>query len=214
MKYEMIFYHSGKTAEIERTVQSKLEKLGLELSCSSAAVEPKELAEELSKSLGKADIVFVTGGLDGGVQSTDNVLSAVLSSNGSVMKSNKLVDDEGNIVYLIKCRKQTIVVFPDDTDIISKMFDAKLLSELKKTYSLKEEKSDIPTMDKITKELDTQLAGMNRVRTSVHSESIADKKRTEDIKKLKILKIAIIVLFSLGLIGIAAAFVLFFLNLS
>ena len=108
MKYEIIFYHSGKTAQIEKTVNSELESSELELSLSSAAVTPEELAEELKKSLKRTDLVFVVGGLDGGEQSTDNVLSIILSSNGSEVRSEKLVDDEKNTSYLLKCKNQIL----------------------------------------------------------------------------------------------------------
>ncbi len=212
MKYEMIFYHSGKTAEIERAAAQRLRRIGLELSASTAAVDPKELAEELKKSLKKTNIVFVVGGLDGGVQSTENVLSTILSSNGSSMKSNKLVDDDENTVYLLKCKKQTIIVFPDDTEVIGRMFDAKIISELKKTYSLKEEKSETPSMEKITKELDTNLSGMNRVRTSINIGG-EPPKNTEGNKTLKMMKTAVIVFLSLGIVQFAAAAYLFITNI-
>lgn len=212
MKYEIIFYHSGKTAEIERTAAHRLEKIGLELSASAAAVNPEELAAELDKALKKTNIVFVVGGLDGGVQSTENVLSAVLSSNGSTMKSNKLVDDDENTVYLLKCRKQTIAVFPDDTDVIGKMLDAKIVSELKKTYSLKEEKNDVPSIEKIANDLNTNLAGISRVRTSINIGG-EPPKNTEGKKTLKTLKTAVIVLLSVGAVQFAAALYLFITNL-
>lgn len=213
MKYEIIFYHSGKTAQIEKTVNSELESSELELSLSSAAVTPEELAEELKKSLKRTDLVFVVGGLDGGEQSTDNVLSIILSSNGSEVRSEKLVDDEKNTSYLLKCKNQTIVVFPDDIEFIEKMLRAKIILELRKKYSLKYEEGERPQMDKITKELDSQLSGMNRVRTSIGISNDSPPRNTEGNKILKRMKTAVIILLALGCIQIVAAGILFFTNL-
>ncbi len=213
MKYEIIFYHSGKTAEIEKTADSRLKSIGLESAVSTAAVSPKELADELSASLKRVNIVLIIGGIDGGVQSTENVLSTVLSSDASSIKSHKLIDNDGNIVYLIKCQNQTIAVFPDDTAIIDKMLEAKIISELKKIYSLKQEKSDKPSMEKITGELNEQLSKSNRVRTSISIGNNEPQKPKTD-KTLSAMRIAVISLIVLGCGFFAASGILLFTNLS
>ena len=68
-------------------------------------------------------------------------------------------------------------------------------------------------MDKITKELDSQLSGMNRVRTSIGISSDSPPRNTEGNKILKRMKTAVIILLALGCIQIVAAGILFFANL-
>lgn len=210
LNYEIIFYHSGKTAEIEQTISSKLSSVEMELSQSVAATSPTELAEFLGLSLDRVDAVIIVGGLDGGKQSTDNVLSTVLSTNGSKMESKKIIDENDNSSYIIKCRDQVITVFPDETSVIANMLDKKLISELKETYKLKQKKDDTPPIEKITKELDRQLSSMGRTRVNVQRVSAE-----EDIKPgrgLKVLKIAVIVLGTLSVVQLLAAGYLYLVN--
>lgn len=199
LNYEIIFYHSGKTAEIEQAISSKLSSVGMELSQSAAATSPTELAGFLAESLDRADAVIITGGLDGGKQSTDNVLSTVLSTNGSKMKSNKIVDENGNIGYIIKCLEQTIVVFPDETPVIKTMLDKKVISEFKEIYQLKQKKDDTPSIEKITKELDRQLSTMDRVRTPIKPVE-EDTKKPKHLKSFKITAAVLAVLAMLQLL--------------
>lgn len=207
LNYEIIFYHSGKTSEIEKVISSKLSPVGMEMSQSLAATVPTELAEFLGKSLDRVDTVIIVGGLDGGKQSTDNVLSTVLSTNGSKMKSNKIVDDNGNNGYIIKCLEQTIIVLPDETAVIANMLERKIVSELSQIYKLKPKSENTPSIESITKELDRQLASMDRVRTPV--AAVQDKKPE---KSLKGLKAAIITLTVLSLVQLLSAGYLYLIN--
>ncbi|MGN0470398.1 MAG: hypothetical protein ACI4GV_05750 [Acutalibacteraceae bacterium] len=207
MDYEIIFYHSGRTAEIEKAINQRLEKTGMNMSQSAAAVSPAELADMLGSSLGRSEAVIIVGGLDGGSQSTENVLSAVLSTNGSKMKSNKIVDESGNIAYMIRCLEQTILVFPDETDVITSMLDAKIISELTEIYKLKPVQKKSPSIDEIASELDRQLAGLSRTRTNISADS------NKSLKKSFIgLKIAIAVLTALAALQLAAAGCIYFMN--
>lgn len=206
LDYEIIFYHSGRTAEIEKAINQRLEKTGMNMSQSAAAVSPAELADMLSTSLDRSEAVIIVGGLDGGSQSTENVLSAVLSTNGSKMKSNKIVDDSGNTAYMIRCLEQTILVFPDETDVITSMLDAKIISELAGIYKLKPVQENTPSIDEIANELDRQLAGISRTRTNITSDDHPSKKSFTG------LKIAIAVLMALAAIQLAAAGCIYFTN--
>ena len=207
LDYEIIFYHSGRTAEIEKAINQRLEKTGMNMSQSAAAVSPTELADMLGKSLDRVDAVIIVGGLDGGSQSTESVLSTVLSTNGSKMKSNKIVDENGNIAYMIRCLEQTIFVFPDETDVITSMLDAKIISELTKIYKLKSVRETKPSIDEITDELDRQLAGISRTRTNIAATIDATPK-----KSLMGLKIAIAVLTALAAIQLVVAGCIYFTN--
>ena len=126
MVYNIIFYHSGKTAEAERLTDKKLSALTLSKGAVYAAVSPSELAKRLKNSLSAADIAIIIGGLDGGRQSTDTILSLVLSSKASSMQCEKLLDDDDNIAYLIKAGRQYILVLPDDPDAIAAMLDKRM----------------------------------------------------------------------------------------
>lgn len=207
LDYEIIFYHSGKTAEIEKAINQRLRNTGMNMSQSAAAVSPTELADMLSESLERSEAVIIVGGLDGGRQSTENVLSAVLSTNGSKMKSNKIVDDSGNIAYMIRCLEQTILVFPDETNVITSMLDAKIISELVKIYKLKPIEKNTPSIDEIANELDRQLAGISRTRTNIAAESDKPSKNS-----LLGLKIAIAVLTALAALQLAAAGCIYYMN--
>lgn len=207
LDYEIIFYHSGRTAEIEKAINQRFEKTGMNMSQSAAAVSPAELADMLSESLDRSEMVIIVGGLDGGSQSTENVLSAVLSTNGSKMKSKKIVDESGNVSYMIRCLEQTILVFPDETEIITSMLDAKIISELAEIYKLKPVQKNTPSIDEIASELDRQLAGISRTRTNISADSNKVPK-----KSFIGLKISIAVLTALAALQLAAAGYIYFTN--
>lgn len=208
LDYEIIFYHSGKTAEIEKAINQRLRSTGMNMSQSAAAVSPTELADMLSESLERSDTVIIVGGLDGGRQSTENVLSTVLSTNGSKMKSNKIVDDSGNIAYMIRCLEQTILVFPDETDVITSMLDAKIISELTKIYKLKPVEKNTPSIDEIANELDRQLAKVSRTRTNI---AVAESDRPKE-KSFIGFKISIAVLTALAAVQLIVAGCIYLMN--
>lgn len=185
LNYEIIFYHSGKTAEIEQTISSKLSKIGMELSQSAAATSPSEVADCLSKSLKRADVIIIVGGLDGGKQSTDNVLSTIISTNGAKIQSNKIVDEDGNISYIIECLEQTIIIFPDDSSIISEMIDKKIFLKLKENYELTQNNDTAPSIESITDKLDSQLSQISRNRVKINTLDLKNKKEKSSSKILK-----------------------------
>ena len=168
MNYEVLFYHSGKTAEIERLLERKLEDIGLERRASSAATEPDELPAQLRLSLQDCGIVFIIGGMDGGSFSTEKLLSAVLSSSSGIT-SDRLVDDDGNTGYILKSEGQRIVLLPDDTQTVSDMLDYHIINEFKEAYSLTPIESQKPAIGEITDRLNGQLSEMSSTRTGLFS---------------------------------------------
>ena len=130
MEYEIIFYHSGKTAECERLLEKRFSKLGLSALPSTAATDPASLASELQQALSCSDIVIIIGGLDGGRQSTDSILSQILSAEKERPDCEKLVDDNDNIAYFLKAGDQCIVVLPDETEVMEGMLDTVLICDL------------------------------------------------------------------------------------
>lgn len=184
MNYEIIFYHSGKTAEAEQLLDLRLSRLGLERSDSSAATEPAELPAMLQQSLCRAELIFTVGGLDGSKNSTEELLSQALSSVSGKISSQKLIDEYDNPAYLISSGRQMIIVLPDDTAVIETMLEKKLLSELEAFYSLKSRKDERPPIEQITKELDRQLASMPRRPAGLIAPPVLSFDRTEKRMKL------------------------------
>ena len=143
MEYEIIFYHSGKTFEAERLLDRKLSGLHLTRRLSAEAVTPEELADQLSGCLSRCNIMVIIGGLDGGQQSTDSILSMILSAQGDSLHCEKLLDEEDNPAYYICAEQQCILVLPDDPAVMETMLDKRLLSVLKEKYVLGDEEQGI-----------------------------------------------------------------------
>ncbi len=213
--YQILFYHSGRTAHAEQAINDNLERAGLTMLESDVSVTPQELARQLSGVLSHTDLVFVVGGLDGGIQSTDNVLSSVLSKNADEIVSSKLIDKDGNTAYLMQCKRQTIVLLPDDPETIEKMMDARINSELKRIYELKFEENTKPPFDEVSKELDSKLSSRTRVRSIPDPEQTPLKKRKrEQMKVLSRMRIAAIALLSIGCVELIIAVTLLITNMS
>ncbi len=157
MNYEIIFYHSGKTAETERLIEKKMGGFKLERSKTTAATDPEELVSNLNNALKRTELIFICGGLDGSRQSTDSVLSAVLSAGSGKLISEKLIDDKDNIAYIIRAERQLIIAVPDDPEVISGMSDKRIRDELQAIYSLEPDEDEKPSIDEITQKLDEQL---------------------------------------------------------
>ena len=162
MNYEIIFYHAGRTAETEKLLQTLLTPYDLEGSGSKAATEPSDLPALLKDSVSRCRLVFISGGLDGSHHSTDTLLSTVLSSSGGEIRSEKLIDDSGSTAYLLRAEQQTLVLLPDETEVIRHMMEKRLLSELQKSYELTYREDSRPPIETITQELDRQLSAMPR----------------------------------------------------
>ncbi|MGN0537258.1 MAG: hypothetical protein ACI4M3_04715 [Acutalibacteraceae bacterium] len=184
MDYEIIFYHAGMTAENENALTKALAVLPMVQTGACAATTPKDLAKELSNSLSRVKSVFIIGGLDGGTQSTERILSKILSGKKSDLTSNKIelpnVSEKG---YFIRCMDQTIVVLPDNSQVIERMIANPVLSELEKVYSLKrKEQDEYPNIREISNKLDTQLSDAARTRVTtpkvaVLAEEIQERSR-------------------------------------
>ncbi len=203
MEYEIIFYHSGKTSETERLLDKKLSKLHLVRRTSTAAVDPQELAEALAHSLTVCDIVIIIGGLDGGRQSTDSILSMILSAKEDHLHCEKLVDGDEHLSYCIRAEQQCILVFPDDPQVMEEMLNKRLLRQLKKDYTLREEESDAPSLETVTAQLQKQLADQDTPTSDYHAQVIR-RQETE----LKRLLVGTIVSAAVGVILLVLAFLL------
>lgn len=205
MEYEIIFYHSGKTAETERMLERAWRREALQRKASSAALRPEELAECLAASLQRVNLVIIIGGLDGGRQSTDTILSLILSARSGELQSEKLLDDDDRVAYVIRAGQQTLLVFPDEPDVIATMLEHRINGMLQKRYQLSDFGEQQPALDTVTSELARQLAGMNRAGGS-YAAAYAEKQQRE-LKKMRLL---IGILLSVGAVLLIIAILLFF----
>ena len=186
MEYEIIFYHSGKTFEAERLLDRKLSGLHLTRRLSAAAVTPEELADQLSGCLSRCNIIVIIGGLDGGQQSTDSILSMILSAQGDSLHCEKLLDEEDNPAYYICAEQQCILVLPDDPAVMETMLDKRLLSVLKEKYVLgDEEQEEVPSMETVTAALQKDLSGLGQNTSDYHARLMAQQQTS--LNRLRLL---------------------------
>ena len=198
MEYEIIFYHSEKTAELERMLSRRLSALSLRQSDASAASSPEELSVTLSAALKRSSVIFIIGGIDGGIQSTDRVMEKLLRP-----KKGRSADkhDLGNGASLTESSGQCIVLLPDsEKDNEAIIPDVmKLLQEI---YDLKKKEEDIVDQEKIAEELDRELSQNRRVRVSP-SGGTAEKHTKSRLGALRA-TIAVLVLLAVAQFGAAA----------
>ena len=207
MEYEIIFYHSGKTFEAERLLDRKLSGLHLTRRLSAAAVTPEELADQLSGCLSRCNIIVIIGGLDGGQQSTDSILSMILSAQGDSLHCEKLLDEEDNPAYYICAEQQCILVLPDDPAVMETMLDKRLLSVLKEKYVLgDEEQEEVPSMETVTAALQKDLSGLGQNTSDYHTRLMAQQQTS-----LNRLRLLTLVSAGIGILLLIAAILMAFL---
>ena len=207
MEYEIIFYHSGKTFEAERLLDRKLSGLHLTRRLSAAAVTPEELADQLSGCLSRCNIMVIIGGLDGGQQSTDSILSMILSAQGDSLHCEKLLDEEDNPAYYICAEQQCILVLPDDPAVMETMLDKRLLSVLKEKYVLgDEEQEEVPSMETVTAALQKDLSGLGQNTSDYHTRLMAQQQTS-----LNRLRLLTLVSAGIGILLLIAAILTAFL---
>lgn len=207
MEYEIIFYHSGKTFEAERLLDRKLSGLHLTRRLSAAAVTPEELADQLSGCLSRCNIMVIIGGLDGGQQSTDSILSMILSAQGDSLHCEKLLDEEDNPAYYICAEQQCILVLPDDPAVMETMLDKRLLSVLKEKYVLgDEEQEEVPSLETVTAALQKDLSGLGQNTSDYHTRLMAQQQTS-----LNRLRLLTLVSAGIGILLLIAAILTAFL---
>lgn len=207
MDYQLIFYHSGQTGEIERVILEGTEKISLLPNDSSSAVSPEELADKLELALSDSDLVFIVGGLDGGIQSTDSIVKDMFSSKKTEI-TVKEIEIEYNHAVLVLYKNQMTILLPDDIKFIKKLINGELKETIKDKFSLKEKENDNPPLEKVSHLIEQQLATRLRVKVSPSDKAI--EKRS--INRLSSIKFIIILLAALGLIQLVTAAYLFLTN--
>ena len=204
MNYDIIFYHSGKTAELERVLSMALEGMGLQQRGAEAAADPVELFDTLSGVLKKRKLIFIIGGMDGGIQSTDSVLSDVLTDKNGKKPAAKPVGNDGR---MLRSSDQTIILLPDYSEEIGKLMP-ELKEKLGEIYKLSDETVEPPEIEKVADELDNELSKSKRER--VAAVGMTAEKRSR--RQLDAIKAAIAVLLVLAAAQLAVASYIFLNN--
>ena len=78
MKYEIIFYRSGKTAGLQLTIDKILNDAGFEIKNACAAADQKELGSCISAALKRSKLIIAVGQLNESDQSTEKLVSKLL----------------------------------------------------------------------------------------------------------------------------------------
>lgn len=203
MNYEIIFYLSGKTAEIQSRLETALAPMSLTLEQAQAAVTPKELANMLSDATKKNRLVFIVGGQNQGKQSAAAVLKKVLGSKKGVIVSEK-VESKGRFCEMKSVGEQSIVLLPDEPETADLLMP-ELKTKLSEKFKLKLPEEDTVSVEDITKELDRKMSGIHRVK--IDQTGITAEKRLQS--QLTKLRITIAVLLVLAALQLGAASYLF-----
>jgi len=198
--YEIIFYHSGKTAELQTMLEDGLATLGLRLAGGYASSDAVELSEKLAAAGKRRNIIFVIGGSEEGNKSPCEIIKKVITPKKSKLEEEKISSDNAECI-IMTISEQSIILLPDDTEkLISLM--PNIRKKLSERYGIKDETQDSTNVNSVIKELDTQMAETKRVRVSP-SGSTAEKTKAETLKKLKI-KIAVLLILAAAQLGAAA----------
>ncbi len=204
MKYEIIFYRSGKTAGLQNDLDSALSPASLELDNACAAISPKELSEELSAALKRTKLVFIIGGFDDSSESTDMILKKILRSRNGSIQTKSFFNGSSNCSAKT-IGQQTIILLSDDI-VFTEEFRNKLSVFLAEQYDLNIRNESSVSTDDTVKELDREMSSINRVK--VASKGSTAEKRNK--KKLNALKICIFILLLLAAAQLSAAAYLYF----
>ena len=207
MLYEIIFYHSGKTAELQNIISSGLSPLSLDLRGACAAADAKELSDSLAAAGKRRKLIFVAGGAAEGANSPAEIIKKVLKPKKGSLNEEKLILDKAEGI-IMTVGEQTIILLPDDTETVNSLIPA-IKKKLSEIYHIKNDSIDPPDMDIVIKELDEQMAGTNRVKVTP-SGSTAEKTKAASLKKIKV---TIAILLILAAVKLGAASYLFITHL-
>lgn len=199
MNYEMIFYHAGKTAEIQKLIDSSLSGFSMQLENAFAAVTPMELSKQLAKSVCRSRLILVIGG-SGSEDDCDTILGKVLTPKSGSINEN-IIERYGVRAVIRTVSGQAVVQLSGDTEDISCILD-ELTSELSGFFGAKPVISENMPSDAAIKELDEKMASINRIKVTP-TGSTAEKRSGSRLKKLKI-TIAVLLILAAAQLGAAS----------
>ena len=195
MNYEMIFYHAGKTAEIQELIDSSLSGYSLRLGNVSAAADAKELSAQLAASVSRSRLILVIG-----EEGSDRILSRVLTSSSESIRE-ELIEGSGVRAVMRTVPGHAVIQLPGDTEDLSCIID-ELTARIQEFFGLRPEKNDNISPIEAIKELDKKMASINRIKVTP-SGSTAEKRRGGRLRALKI-TIAILLILAAAQLGAAA----------
>lgn len=201
MNYELIYYRSSATAEIQHITEKNLSDTGLKLSDAYAAAAPGELADRLSAAVRKVKLIFIVS-----EQSGENVLKKILSPKKEA-NSKTITTENGAKAVIYTSGEQTIILVPGEMDHAEDLLKI-IRKKLTEKYHLQEVRDEAPDIGTVSDELDKQLSSVKRVRVTP-SGSTAEKRIDSTLKGWRTLFIILMVLAFLQL-G-AAAYIYFLL---
>ena len=165
----MIFYHAGKTAEIQELIDSSLSGYSLRLGNVSAAADAKELSAQLAASVSRSRLILVIG-----EEGSDRILSRVLTSSSESIRE-ELIEESGVRAVMRTVPGHAVIQLPGDTEDISCIID-ELTARIQEFFGLRPEKNDNISPIEAIKELDKKMASINRIKVTP-SGSTAEKRR-------------------------------------
>ncbi len=203
MNYELIFYRSGKTGEIQLLTEDMLGKINFQISGASACADKNELSETIARSLKRSRLIVIAGRDDGSKDNVRALITKILKPKAQ--KSENNIIGIGEKLYYLKSGKQMILILPDQPELIEKSADEickTVAGEFSQSY--KAEKK--PDIELIGSKLSEKLEAPSRIKVMPYG---SNAEKTNE-KKLRLLKIVMISLLSLGILEFAAAVILFF----
>ena len=193
---EIIFYHSGQTAEIEKVLSSELSLISLSISQVRAAMTAEVFSDMLENAFQQSNVIFIIGESDGNRQ----VIEQFFSANHLDGKFEPLTDDytAGIVRYGEKC----VILLPDDAEQIKTMFAETIREKLSDGNSQNEYREELPSIESIIKEMDSRLSYRKRTPVGVNRHARQNRNKT-----LAWYRVSIFILILLGIIQAVLAVV-------
>lgn len=152
MKCELIFYLAGRTGQLEDLLQECLSGLGIGLAEVTAATNEEELAAAVGKGVSRRNLLLIAGGLSkpddqNTARQMSKLLSLPLSSvNPPVFRNGISLSAGENRPggFFLESGRQSLLLLPDDPDVVEALLDRQALTLLQKKYGLSSERREEP----------------------------------------------------------------------
>ena len=193
MNYEIIFYRSGKTGEIQLLTEKMLGNLNFEISGAGACADRNELSEMISHSLKRSKLIVIAGRDDGSKDNINNLIKKILKPKKP--ESDNKVREIARKIYYLKSGNQMILILPDEPDVIEKA-EAEIGKTVAEEFSQSYKAEKKPDIDLIGTKLTEKLEAPSKIRVMPYGSNAEKTNRN----KLRLLKIIIITLLSVGIL--------------
>lgn len=202
MKYEIIYYHCGRTSEIEHELKGCLSAAGMELQYACAAADPKELVKKLTASLKRAGLVIIAAAEEKGNSGAGVVLEKTLMpKKGSRTIKLPSDSDDGYFAEIYESGGQAVVLYCAEADNCGGIKEMR--ERLAGFFGVEISGEECEDTEKIMEQLDDQMKTVSRVRIAVEGGMTAEKRHKESLKKIRI-SIAVLLSLAAVLLGAAA----------